>query len=209
MGAHAMTDEMRRRRWDEHHAGGDFEGHGPNESLQGAVAMLRPGTALELAAGGGTNAIWLASHGWRVTAVDWSSVALANARTGAAAAGVEIDWLERDLFTWTPPARKFDLVVIVYLHLAPTERRTVYLAAAEAVAPGGHLVVIGHDRSNLADGAGPIEAERLLSAPEAARELVESDRDLAIERAEVVRRAETSPAGSLDALIVIRRTAAR
>ena len=69
--------------------------------------------------------------------------------------------------------------------------------------------MIGHDRSNLADGGGPIEAERLLSAAEAAKELVESDPDLAIERAEVIRRAETSPAGLLDALIVIRRTAAR
>ena len=204
-----MTDEMRRLHWDERHAGGDFEGHGPNESLQGAVALLRPGTALELAVGSGTNAIWLASHGWRVTAVDWSPVALANARAAAAAAGVEIEWLERDLFTWRPPARQFDLVVIVYLHLAPTERQTVYGAAAAAVAPGGHLVVIGHDRSNLADGRGPIEAERLLSAAEAARELVQSDRDLAIEQAEVVRRAETSPAGLLDALIVIRRAAAR
>jgi 2-polyprenyl-3-methyl-5-hydroxy-6-metoxy-1,4-benzoquinol methylase len=204
-----MTDEVHRRHWDERHAGGDFEGHGPNQSLVGAVAGLRPGTALELAAGSGTNAIWLASHGWRVTAVDWSPVALVNARAAAAAAGVEIEWLERDLLTWVPPAHLFDLVVIVYLHLAPTERRTVYGAAAAAVAPGGHLVVIGHDRSNLADGGGPIEAERLLSAADAGRELVESDGDLAIERAEVVRRAETSPAGLLDALIVIRRTAAR
>ncbi len=202
-----MTDEMRRRGWDERHAGGDFEGHGPNESLVGAVVELRPGTALELAAGSGTNAIWLASHGWRVTAVDWSTVALANARAAAAAAGVEVEWLERDLFTWTPPSRQFDLVLIVYLHLAPTERRTVYGAAAAAVAPGGRLVVIGHDRSNLADGGGPIDAERLLTT-DAASELVESDCDLAVERAEVVRRAETSPAGPLDAIIIIRRTAA-
>jgi uncharacterized membrane protein len=69
--------------------------------------------------------------------------------------------------------------------------------------------VIGHDRANLADGGGPIEAERLLSAPEAARELAERDRELATERAEVVRRSETSPAGLLDALIIIRRTDAR
>ena len=56
-----MTDETRRRHWDERHGGGDFEGHGPNETLVGAVANLRPGTALELAAGSGTDAIWLAS----------------------------------------------------------------------------------------------------------------------------------------------------
>lgn len=203
-----MPDAPHRRSWDERHADGDFEGHGPNETLVAAVAGLPQGTTLELAAGSGTNAIWLASHGWRVTAVDWSGVALANARAAAAVAGVDVEWLERDLFTWTPPARAFDLVVIVYLHLAPTERRTVYGAAAAAVAPGGHLVVIGHDRSNLAGGDGPIEAERLLSAADAAGELIEADRDLVIERAEIVQRAETSPAGPLDALIVIRRTAA-
>jgi 2-polyprenyl-3-methyl-5-hydroxy-6-metoxy-1,4-benzoquinol methylase len=77
-----MTDETRRRHWDERHGGGDFEGTRPErDALVGAVANLRPGTALELAAGSGTNAIWLASQGWRVTAVDWSPRrALANAR---------------------------------------------------------------------------------------------------------------------------------
>lgn len=204
-----MTDETRRRHWDERHAGGDFEGHGPNETLIDAVGPLHPGTALELAAGSGTNAIWLAARGWQVTAVDWSRVALDNARAAAAAAMVEIDLLERDLFTWTPPARTFDLVVIVYLHLVRAERRTVYGAAAAAVAPGGHLVVIGHDRSNLDHQHGPIGAERLLDATEAGTELVESDRELTVERAEVVRRTESSPAGSLDALLILRRAAAR
>ena len=117
-----MDLDQRRVGWDERHKAGDFEGQGPNPTLTGGTSGLRSGSALELACGSGTNAVWLAQQGWRTTAVDWSPVGLANGRAKAGAAGVEVEWLERDLFAWSPPARSFDLVVVVYLHLPPDER---------------------------------------------------------------------------------------
>lgn len=201
----APPDE-RRPHWDERHRAGDFEGHGPNPTLMAAIAALSPGHALELAAGSGTNAVWLASQGWQVTAVDWSPVALDNGRVKAAAAGVHVEWLERNLFEWTPPARALDLVLIVYLHLPADERRAVYARAAGAVAPGGRMVIVGHDRLNLTKGeGGPPDPERLFTAREIARELVAADPALEVERAEVVRQVPAPGRGPIDALLVLRR----
>ncbi len=202
------TADERRLQWDERHAAGDFEGAGPNPTLVDAVAAIpmQTGRALELACGGGTNAVWLAEQGWQVTAVDWSQIGLEAGRTKAAAAGVEIDWQERNLFEWEPPERSFDLVVIVYLHLPSVERVPVYRAAAAAVAPGGSFVVVGHDRSHATEGeGGGPPPERLFTADEIAAELAAGDSALHVDRAVVVR--QVRPVHRPDALVVIRRTA--
>jgi SAM-dependent methyltransferase len=201
-----MNVDQRRLGWDERHAAGDFEGQGPNPALMSVVLSLPAGRALELAAGSGTNAVWLARQGWRTTAVDWSHVGLDNGRARAAAAGVKVEWLERNLFDWSPPARMYQLVVIVYLHLPPDERRPVYSRAAAAVAPGGRLVVVGHDRLNATEGeGGPPDPERLFTAREIGSELLAADHELVIERAEVVRRVPPPGRGPIDALLVLRR----
>jgi len=203
-----VVDE-RRLRWDERHASGDFEGQGPNPTLVSAVGQLSPGRALELACGSGTNAVWLAQQGWRTTAVDWSSVALANGRAAATRAGIEVDWQERDLLEWSPPARAWNLVVIVYLHLPPPEREPVYSAASAAVAPGGRLVIVGHDRLHGAEGGGGPDPDRLFTAEEIGRQLLAADPGLAVERADVIRRVPLPERGPIDALLVVRRHATR
>ncbi len=206
-----MSVDERRLAWDERHRAGDFEGEGANPTLVGAIgdieeAGVQPGSALELACGSGTNAVWLASRGWCVTAVDWSPVALSNGEAKAKEAGFEVEWLERNLFDWSPPAGSFDLVVIVYLHLPAEERRPVYGAAAAAVAPEGRLLIVGHDRINAVEGeGGPPDPERLFTAREIAEELVKADPELEVERAEVVRRVPSPGRGPIDALLVLRR----
>ena len=201
-----MSADQRRVGWDERHRTGDFEGQGPNPTLVSGVAGLLPGTALELGSGSGTNAVWLARQGWRTTAVDWSPVGLANGKAKAAEAGVEVEWLERDLFEWSPPARSFDLVVIVYLHVPPEERALIYPRAAAAVALGGRMVVVGHDRLNATEGeGGPPDPLRLFTADEIGHELLAADSDLVVERAEVVRRVPRPGRGPIDALLIVRR----
>jgi 2-polyprenyl-3-methyl-5-hydroxy-6-metoxy-1,4-benzoquinol methylase len=201
-----VIPDERRLRWDARHQAGDFEGAGPNPTLVLGAEKLPRGTALELAAGSGTNAVWLAEQGWRTTAVDWSPVGLANGRAKAKASGVEVDWQERDLFEWSPPAGSFDLVVIVYLHLPADERGPVYARAASAVAPGGRMIVVGHDRLNATAGeGGPPDPSRLFTAAEIAREIRASVPEMIVERAEVVRRAAPPARAPIDALLVLRR----
>jgi SAM-dependent methyltransferase len=118
----------------------------PNAMLVHEVEALAPGTALELGCGEGGDAIWLATRGWHVTAVDVSQVALDRAARAASAAGLaaRIEWRRVDLTAAFPDGR-FDLVAASFLH-APIEfpRDAVLRRAATAVAPGGTLLVIGH-----------------------------------------------------------------
>jgi len=103
-------------------------------------------TALDLGCGAGADAIWLARQGWTVTGVDISAAALAHAAVEASAAGVagQIEWVQRDLDGGLPDG-EWDLVAAAYLH-SPVElqREKVLRRAAAAVAPGGTLLVIGH-----------------------------------------------------------------
>jgi len=200
-----MVANQRRLDWNERHRAGDFEGEGPNPTLVAGLAGLRPGSALELAAGSGTNAVWLAQQGWLTTAVDWSSVGLANGRAKARVAGVQVKWQVRDLLEWSPPVRSFDLVVVVYLHLPPDERGPVYARAAAAVAPGGRLVIVGHDRLHGAEGQSGPDPDRLFTANEIASDIRAADPELFVERAEVVRRVPAPGQGPIDALLVLRR----
>jgi SAM-dependent methyltransferase len=142
---------MDRAGWDAKYADPDHVwGTEPNRFLAAALADVEPGptgSALDLACGEGRNAVWLAGRGFRVTAVDWSQVALDKGRRLAAAHGVEVDWVCADVVAeYAPPPGAFDLVVVLYLQIPADERRRVLAGAAAAVAPGGRLLAIGHHR---------------------------------------------------------------
>lgn len=151
-----MTDrepKTRQELWDERHTAHEpIESTEPDSSLVQLAMPLAPGRALDLAAGDGRNAIWLASRGWSVTAVDFSGVALRRAAAAADRAGLKVNWVQADLLEWRPEPRSADLVALMFLHLPPEERRVVLAAAVDAVAPGGRLLIVGHDRSNLGRG---------------------------------------------------------
>ncbi|NKX54828.1 SAM-dependent methyltransferase [Arthrobacter mobilis] len=119
----------------------------PNPVLVREAAGLAPGLALDLGCGEGADAIWLAQQGWRVTAVDISAVALRRAAGHGTDAGVadRIDWQQQDLAAWTPDG-SYDLVSAQFLH-SPVElpREKILHTAAAAVAPGGTLLVVGHE----------------------------------------------------------------
>ena len=156
----------------------------PNRFLVKAVDDLASGTAIDLAAGEGSNAVWLAEQGWKVDAVDWSDVALDKGRELARRAGVTVGFTQEDLRSWWPPAGAYDLAVIAYLQIPDTERHEAWRGAAQAVAPGGRLVVIGHDSENLTRGyGGPQRPEVLYGTDEVASIVAEH---LEVVRAEQV-----------------------
>ena len=142
--------------WDERYAesGGSKHEHnlaeGPDPTVAEVVSTLPPGRALDVAAGRGRHAIWLAAHGWQVTAVDWSHVGLDLGRAHDHGNHGAIDWVVADVTTWEPDHAAYDLVVCAFVHLD----LAVYTRIRRWLRPGGHLVVVGHALRNLTDGVG-------------------------------------------------------
>ena len=131
--------------WDERYAGTDrtFSGN-PNNALVHEVTGLTPARALDVGCGEGGDAIWLAAQGWTVTAVDVSAVALRRAARHAEQAGVTVDFQRHDL-TDTFPDGTYDLVSSQFLYsYGDFPRERILRRAAEAVAPGGVLLIESH-----------------------------------------------------------------
>jgi thioredoxin reductase/SAM-dependent methyltransferase len=115
-----------------------------NIRLAEVAEPLSPGRALDLGCGEGADAVWLASRGWYVVATDVSPVALQRAREDAGELLSHIDFQHHDLEVSFPPGQ-FDLVSAQFLHSRiPLDRVRVLRRAAEAVAPGGLLVIVDH-----------------------------------------------------------------
>jgi SAM-dependent methyltransferase len=189
---------MKREAWDQKYAGRDYLwSEKPNRFFVAELAGTAPGRALDLACGEGRNAVWLAQQGWRVTGVDFSEVALAKAARLAESSGVEVEWVAADLLDYRPPA-ELDLVVVFYLQIPANERRVVLGRAAEALAPGGTLLVVAHDLLNLTEGHGGPQVPEVLYTPD---DVVGDLPGLVIERAERVRR----PVGEAEAIDVLVR----
>ena len=177
---------------------GHRHGRQPNPQLVAEAGDLAPGTALDAGCGEGTDAIWLASRGWRVTAVDFVGTALRRARERTESVDGDIasriDWLEADLTGWTPMEEHFDLVSSQYVHLPAAPRAAMFRRLAAAVAPGGTLLFVGHHPSDLETTISRGEAPDLyLTAEEAAADLDPDRWDIAV--AEARPRPEADPHG--------------
>jgi SAM-dependent methyltransferase len=189
--------------WNERYrASASVWGAEPNRFVAEELTGLRPGVAVDLACGEGRNAVWLAGRGWRVHAVDFSSVGLAKGaelerRTLGRSA---IDWVEADVTSYRAP-EPIDLALLCYLQVEPVARRAAVRAAAGALAPGGTLLVIGHDSRNIADGTGgPQDPAVLYTAGDVTTDL--EGLGLTIEKAgEVLREVAGADRPAIDALV--------
>lgn len=178
----------------------------PNRWVAAELADRPPGPALDLGAGEGRNALWLAARGFTVTAVDFSTVALDRGRQQAEAAQIpaeRLTWITADLLDYRPTALSFDVVVIAYLQLPEQPRRIVTARAVEALAPGGVLLVIGHDLANLTYGTGgPQTADVLFRPEDAVADIRATGRPVSIVRADSVRRpVDGSDRDAIDVLV--------
>ncbi|MDT0186511.1 class I SAM-dependent methyltransferase [Microbacterium sp. ARD31] len=178
---------MDARDWDERYAASELVwSREPNGFVAAELADLPPGTAVDLAAGEGRNAIWLASRGWDATAVDFSQVALDKGARLAAEAGIEVTWVCADATSWQPPA-PVDLVVVAYLQLPADDRRRAVRSAITMLRPGGTLLLVAHDSTNLTEGTGgPQDPSVLMTAEDVLADL--EGYDVEVLRAERVAR---------------------
>lgn len=183
--------------WDRRYAERDHVWRSdPHEVVAELVTPLAPGRALDVAAGEGRHAVWLAERGWEVTAIDISAVGLAKGEQEALRRGLDVTWVVGDVTSWEPP-HAFDLVLVSFMHVAAD----VFTRLRRYVAPGGHLLVVGHAVRNLTDGVGgPQDPAMLLDATH----LAAAAGDLTVLRLEEVER--VTPAGvAIDILLHARR----
>jgi SAM-dependent methyltransferase len=187
--------------WDERYAERQQWSSEPNALIAELLTGLPPGDAVDLAAGEGRHALWLAGLGWRVTAVDFSAVGLAR---GAAQPGAErVSWVTADVTTWTAPPASQDLVVVAYLHLSQDDTVAVLTRAVGWLRPGGRLLVLGHDLANIDHGVGGPQEPTILHSVDRLAPVAEL---LTVVRLEQVRR-ETPAGTALDTLLWGRRPA--
>ena len=191
---------MQREDWDRRYAEVEsLWSARPNRVLVADVEGLTPGRALDLACGEGRNAIWLAERGWDVTGVDFSQVAIAKARASAERAGVDVDFVCADLLDYEPARGAHDLVVVLFLQLPADERRRVLRRGADALAPGGTLLLVGHDLANLTEGTGGPSDPNVLYTPE---DVVSELPGLEVEKAErILRDVDGADRPAIDALV--------
>lgn len=167
-----------------------------DEQLAAAGDGARP-VALDIGAGEGRNARYLAERGYRVIAVEQSSVAIERGKQAAAgqAWGERITWIASRVENYAPP-RRVELIALSYLQLPSEELGAILQRAMGWLAPGGRLVLIGHDISNLAGGVGGPKNPDVLHRLE---ELLPYVAEGTIVRAEVIERYESeSAAGDAD-----------
>ena len=117
----------------------------PNGRLVVEVSELTPGRALDVGCGEGADAIWFAQHGWSVTAIDVSDVALARARAAAERVGVTVEWICGDAQATGLPAKSFDLVSLQYPALPKAAGEAAVRTLLDTVRPGGLLLAVYHD----------------------------------------------------------------
>ena len=150
----------------------------PNAHLIAEAANLPPGRALDAGCGHGAETLWLAAHGWQVTAVDFSPAALAHGRSMAEAAGSDIagriDWVESDIAAWAVEPGHYDLVVCLYVHVAESAKDMVD-RMAKGVAPGGTLFLVGHRPIDPSTGTATAAASQVQVSVEGAVAALDSN----------------------------------
>jgi SAM-dependent methyltransferase len=201
--------------WDARYAGADLVWSStPNRFVEELVAPMAPGRALDVAAGEGRNALWLAARGWDATSADFSPVAVERARGIAAerlgAGAGPFRALVADALAPAPAptgGEGYELVLFAYLQLPDAQWRQALARGVEACTPGGSVLVVCHAERNLAEGTGGPQDAAVLHDPE---DVVAAVAGLPVEvvSAELrEREVEGSPRPALDTVVLLRRPA--
>ena len=138
-------------------------GQQPNVFLVEQVGLIPVGGQVLVPGDGeGRNGVWLAQQGGAVTSVDCSDVGLDKTRALAALRGVPLTTVLADLTEWSPEPNSVDAVVVMYVHLPSSTRPTVMVNLAQALRPGGVLILEAFhpDQLGLTSG-GPKDVDML------------------------------------------------
>ena len=149
--------------WDERYSREEFVyGKDPNDFLREQVTMLPVGRTLCLAEGEGRNAVFLATRGHRVTAVDWSLVGLEKARRLAQERNVRIETVHTDLSHFRIEPESWNAIISIFAHVPPPLRRVLHREAVAGLVPGGVFLLEAYTPEQLKYNTGGPPAEEMM-----------------------------------------------
>jgi len=151
-------------------------GKGPNDFIRDHFDAFTPGgRILCLASGEGRNAVFLATKGYRVTAVDLSRVGLEKTRVLAREHDVEVETIHADLASFDPGEGEWDGVTSVFAHFPPPIRGPLHARVVRGLKPGGVLLLEAYTPRHAElpgrGGPPPHAAASFMSADELEKEL--------------------------------------
>jgi SAM-dependent methyltransferase len=137
--------------WDDRYGEEGYAyGKGPNDFIRDQAHAFTPGARiLCLASGEGRNAVYLATRGYRVTAVDLSVVGLEKTRLLASENGVEVHTIHADLASFDLGEAIWDGVTSVFAHVPPAVRSALHARVVRGLKPGGILLLEAYTPAHL------------------------------------------------------------
>lgn len=154
--------------WDDRYASSELVyGAAPNEFLvQMSGHMPRIGAALDIGAGEGRNALFLASLGLDVLAVDQSAVGMQKAGRLAAERGLRLATRAVDLAVFAAEPASLDVVTSIFVHLPTTLREHVHRGVCAWLKPGGVFVLEAYAPDQIRRGTGGPKDPSMLASLE-------------------------------------------
>ncbi len=149
-------------------------GKEPNQFLKGELSKITPGKILFLGEGEGRNAVYAATLGWDVDAVDYSEAGKYKAEKLAAENVVRINYLVEDLSTFSPKQNYYDAIVLIYLHLEEELRERVSKKVIEVAKPGGKIILEVFEKEQIKNNSGgPKNAGLLYSLQDVVEDFID------------------------------------
>lgn len=176
-------------KWNERYNSDEYYyGTEPNDFLKAEAHRIAPGgNVLCLAEGEGRNAVYLATLGFQVTAMDGSSIGLEKLQRLAASRGVEVRTVVADLADFSIEPETYDAIISIWCHLPETLRQKVHQRSARGLKKNGLFILEAyHPRQLNYKTGGPSTADLLMTTASLREELKglrfevlrETDRDV-------------------------------
>ncbi len=161
--------------WNDRYSNDEFiYGKEPNKFFEEELNKLNLGKILMLGEGEGRNAVYAASLGWSVDAVDQSEAGKVKAMQLSSERKVKINYYVEDLYSYTPEQNHYDAAVFIFLHLEERLRSIVFKKAIDSLKPGGKIILEVFEKNQIKyDSGGPKDEELLYSLEDISEELIE------------------------------------
>ena len=159
-----------RKMWDERYSQTDLiYGKEPNQYFKEIIDTLEPGKLFMPGDGEGRNSIYAAKYNWKVTSVDFSSVAINKAKYYSEHDDVNVEIINSDLLEYKYPQNYYDATGIIFLHLQSPEKEIIHENIVDSIKPGGSVIieVFSNDQLRHSSG-GPRNKNALYSIEEIA-----------------------------------------